>query len=199
MTHIWPILKKEYQLGSYHWKLLITFSELNIRISFFLQYDAFRVRDYIYAKRNRRPVFFWIHVFWQKNAIFSKKKRLILERGVFWQLPFQLLVYFLRYLRLIPLHKGWGTIFGMDPWVPTENPWNMASPKNLSLITYFRQFLSSTLKVISQWQWLILKHGNSVYHKFKTILKSERPQILVKCLWRYNITRWTWRVTIPSM
>ena len=26
----------------------------------------------------------------------------------------------------------------------------------------------------------ILKHGNSVYHEFKTILKSERPQILVK-------------------
>ena len=32
---IWPILKKEYQLGSYHWKLLITFSELNIRIYIF--------------------------------------------------------------------------------------------------------------------------------------------------------------------
>ena len=110
---------------------------------------------------------------------FHRKKRLILERGVFWQLPFQLLVYFLGYLRLIPLHKGWGTIFCMDQWVPTENPWNMASQKNLSLITYFRQFLSLTLKVISQWQWFILKHGNSLYCEFKTILKSERPQILV--------------------
>ena len=53
-------------------------------------------------------------------------------------------------------------------------------PRNVSLITYFHQFLSSTLEVISQWQLLILKHGNSVYHEFKTILKSEWPQILVK-------------------
>ena len=66
---------------------------------------------------------------WQKMSFFQRKKRLILERGVFWQLPFQLLVYFLRYLRLTPLQNGWGTIFCMDRWVPTENPWNMASQK----------------------------------------------------------------------
>ena len=100
--------------------------------------------------------------FLTKKCLFSKKKRLILERGVLWQLPFQLLVYFLRYLRLILLHKVWGTIFCVDQWVLIEYPWNMAYQTNLSLITYFRQFSSSMLEVISQWQWLTLKHGNSV-------------------------------------
>ena len=43
-----------------------------------------------------------------------------------------------------------------------------------------QKFLFSMLEVISQWQWHIMKHGNSVHHEFKTILKSERPQILVR-------------------
>ena len=66
---IWPILKKEYQLGSYHWKLLITFSQLNIRISFFA----------IWCISSS-----WLHIpssgfplntcFLTKNAIFFKEK-----------------------------------------------------------------------------------------------------------------------------
>ena len=52
--------QKGIPVGFLPLKTLNNFLRIEHKDLFFLQYDVFRVRDYIYAKRNyqRRPVFF---------------------------------------------------------------------------------------------------------------------------------------------
>ena len=81
---IWPILKKEYQLGSYHWKLLITFSELNIRIYIFAVWCI--SRSWLHICKNKLPTFsgFLLNTcFYDKKCLFFQRKNVSFWRGVF--------------------------------------------------------------------------------------------------------------------
>ena len=171
---IWQILKKEYQLGSYHWKLLITFSEFNIRIFFAIWCISSPWLHICTMKLHASSGFLLNTCFWQKCP-FLKEKMSHFGEGCVLTTPVSTAGVFSQIFTTHPTAQGLGNNLLYGSVGSYRKSMKYGLPKNLSLITYFRQFSPSTLEV-SQWQWLILKHGNSVYHEFKKILKENGPK-----------------------